>query len=92
VEFFQALFAPVEVKKYIHSLSELQDILGTINDSINTQRLLKEIPVSKTKTLVSREAVGIILGWNKQQLQRMNTEIKDALQLFYHTPLFWEAC
>ncbi|SFI65350.1 CYTH and CHAD domain-containing protein [Nitrosomonas sp. Nm34] len=92
VEFFQALFVPVEVKKYIHSLSELQDILGIINDSINTQRRLKEIPVSKTKTLVSREAVGIILGWNMQQLQRMNTEIKEALQLFYDTPLFWEAC
>ncbi|TYP90100.1 MULTISPECIES: CYTH and CHAD domain-containing protein [Nitrosomonas] len=91
VEFFQALFAPVEVKKYIQSLSGLQDILGSINDSINTQRLLKQIPGSKTKTLVSREATGIILGWNKQRLQRMNTEIKDALQLFYHAPLFWEA-
>lgn len=90
VEFFQTLFSPVEVRKYIHSLSGLQDILGAINDSINTQRLLKEIPVSKTKTLISREATGIILGWNKQQLQQKNTELKCALPPFFNAPHFWE--
>ncbi|SDX88313.1 CYTH and CHAD domain-containing protein [Nitrosomonas sp. Nm33] len=90
VEFFQTLFSPKEVRKYIHSLSGLQDALGAINDSINTQKLLKEIPASKTKTLISREATGIILGWNMQRLQRKNIELKDTLQLFYRTPLFWE--
>ncbi len=82
VEFFQALFTPVEIRKYIHSLSGLQDTLGAINDSINTEKLLKEIPISKTKTLVSREATGIILGWNKQRLQRMNAETKGCLATF----------
>lgn len=91
VEFFQTLFPYPEVKKYISSLSELQDILGAINDSANTPKLLKKIPISKTKSLEAREAVGIILGWNKQRSQQKNVDLKNALLFFDQTPHFWEA-
>jgi CHAD domain-containing protein len=90
MEFFQTLYSPEKVKKYIRSLSELQDILGAINDSANTQKLLEEIPSSKTKALMSREAIGIIVGWNRLHLEQKKEELKRTLLPFYDTPLFWE--
>ncbi|SDY79208.1 CYTH and CHAD domain-containing protein [Nitrosomonas sp. Nm58] len=90
MEFLQTLYSPEKVKKYIRSLSELQDILGAINDSANTQKLLEEIPSSKTKALMSREAIGIIVGWNRLHLEQKKAELKRTLLPFYDTPLFWE--
>lgn len=90
IEFFQTLYSPEKVKKYIHSLSELQDILGVINDSTNTQKLLEEIPTSRTKTLISREAIGIIVGWHRLHLEQKKAELKRTLLLFHDTSLFWE--
>jgi CHAD domain-containing protein len=90
MEFFQTLYSPEKVKKYIRSLSELQDILGAINDSANIQKLLEEIPSSKTKELMSREAIGIIVGWNRLHLEQKKAELKHTLLPFYDTPLFWE--
>lgn len=89
VEFFRTLYSSEVAKQYIRSLSELQDILGAINDSANAQKLLEEIPASKTKTLISREAMGIILGWNNQRLQQKKSELKYTLLPFFDTPLFW---
>lgn len=90
VEFFRTLFQQEEAKQYIRALSELQDILGIINDSIKTQELLTEIPIRKTRTSLLRETMGIILGWNAQRLQQKKEELKRVLLPFYNTPLFWQ--
>lgn len=90
VEFFRMLYQQETAKQYIHLLSELQDILGAINDSANTQQLLKEIQTSKTKTLIIREAIGIVLGWNGQRLRQNKEELMRVLLLFCDTPRFWE--
>lgn len=90
-EFFHSLYSQEEVKRYLHTLSVLQDILGAINDCTNITKLLAEIPATKTKTLMLREAIGIILGWNSQRSEQKKTELKCALLAFYDTPLFWKA-
>lgn len=89
VEFFHTLFQQEEAKQYIRALSELQDILGIINDSTKTQDLLAEISIGKTRTLLLQETVGIILGWNAQRLQQKKGELKRELLAFCNTPLFW---
>ncbi|CAE6483756.1 CYTH domain-containing protein [Nitrosomonas nitrosa] len=89
VDFLQTLYSPKAAKQYIKTLSTLQDILGALNDSTTINKLLGEIPKSKANTLTIREAIGIILGWNKQQIRQKKTELKHALPAFCNSLPFW---
>lgn len=90
VDFLQTLYSPKAAKQYIEALSTLQDILGALNDSITINKLLGEIHKSKANTLTTREAIGIILGWNKQQVRQKKTELKHALPAFCNSLPFWK--
>lgn len=79
VEFFQTFCTQEKAKKYLGLLATLENGLAAIHDSSCIQKLVTEIPTSKTKTLMVREAVGIILGWHSQRLQQKKAELKSSL-------------
>ena len=58
-EFFAGLYPQKETKRYIQSLSDLQEVLGVINDVAVIERLLGELPLKENQGgLKHRESSG----------------------------------
>jgi len=62
IEFFAGLYASDRPQHYVRWLTNLQDILGKINDLATMERLLGELPHFENDS-AEREARGIVLGW-----------------------------
>ena len=87
-EFFAGLFPRKETKRYILSLSMLQDILGAMNDSAITERLLSEVPIARDGN-DEYEAVGIIRGWGVSRALTRKLELNKAWKYFHSNGPFW---
>lgn len=87
-EFFAGIYSPRETKRYLRSLSVLQDILGTMSDTANAKRLLNEVVITGDEGS-QREAVGIVLGWSASLAALKNMELEQAWIRFNKTKPFW---
>lgn len=87
-EFFTGFYPDKETKRYIQSLSTLQDVLGTMNDTAIAERLLSEVPIAKDES-DQYEAAGIIRGWGVSRALIKKLELNNAWKHFNKNDPFW---
>ncbi len=87
-EFFAGFYSGRETRRYLRTLSVLQDILGAMNDTANAKRLLNEVAIAEDEGS-QQEAVGIVLGWSASLAALKNMELEQAWTYFNKTRPFW---
>ncbi len=87
-EFFTGLYPQKKMKRYIHSLSILQDILGAMNDAVISERLLSEVSIAKDES-DAHEAVGLVRGWGSSLALIRKLELNKAWACFHGSDPFW---
>ena len=74
-EFFQSLYPDKAIRAYLKNLSELQEILGHLNDVANIPRLIAKAVGDDAKLAILS---GYVMGWH---LHRLRNSIADAADL-----------
>lgn len=87
-EFFAGLYKDKKAKRYIKSLAALQEILGTINDTVVIERLLSEVPVAE-ESGGEHEGIGIVRGWAASQAVMKRLELGAAWEDLEKSDPFW---
>ena len=87
-EFFAGFYPSRETRRYLQTLSVLQDILGAMNDTANAKRLLSEVIIVGAKDS-QHEAVGMVLGWSASLALLKKLELERAWTRFIKTKRFW---
>lgn len=87
-EFFAGFYSGRETRRYLRTLSVLQDILGAMNDTANAKRLLNEVAIAEDEGS-QQEAVGMVLGWSASLAALKNLELERAWAHFNKTRPFW---
>ncbi len=87
-EFFAGLYPQKETKRYIQSLSDLQEVLGVINDVAVIERLLDELCLKENQG-DEHEAAGIIRGWSASMASVKKHDLNRAWTAFSKHSTFW---
>lgn len=87
-EFFAGLYPQKEARRYIQSLSRLQDVLGVMNDVVVVEKLLGELPFEENRD-GEREAAGIIRGWSASLALTKKQELSGTWEDFDKNHPFW---
>ncbi len=85
VEMFGSLFAETRTKDYLAALSELQDILGALNDIAVAHRLLDELD-----NAARRDIIALIRGWMAHDYAERIAGFGKAWKCFVAQKEFWE--
>ncbi|MDP2694716.1 MAG: CHAD domain-containing protein [Gallionella sp.] len=88
-EFFAALYDRQKTGSFLAALSEVQDVLGQINDVAVAHRLLDEL-AALPELSVHQEAVALAKGWIAHGLTRQLTALRRAIQNFNKQRTFWK--
>ncbi|SEN06334.1 Inorganic triphosphatase YgiF, contains CYTH and CHAD domains [Nitrosospira multiformis] len=89
-EFFSDLYRRKKVKRYIKSLTVLQETLGAVIDTSVTERLLNEVGVEgRGENGSTCEARGIVLGWIGQRGLTKRSELDEVWGEFEKKEVFW---
>jgi len=83
-EMFGGLYAGAKTKDYVAALSELQDILGTLNDIAVAHRLLNELD-----NAARRDTIALIRGWMEHDYAERVAEFGKAWKRFMAQKRFW---
>ncbi len=86
-EFFLPL-APKKARHYVRALSELQDLLGRLNDSAVAWRLLDTLG-AETSSPAYQQAVGYIRGWSAAEAERCRNQLAEAWKQFMKSQPWW---
>ena len=87
-EFFAGLTRGKAPKRYVQSLSRLQDVLGELNDQVVAERLLAQVGGAGSKA--RERAGGVIVGWNTGRSRARMAEMARAWKHFRDCRIFWE--
>lgn len=83
-EMFGSLFDETKARDYVATLSELQDILGTLNDIAVAHRLLDELD-----NAARHDTVALIRGWMEHDYAERVAELGKAWKRFSAQKGFW---
>lgn len=86
-EFFAPLFPGKRTKRFLATLSDLQDDLGALND-------IAAAATSLTGAGAGRDfenAAGIIVGWHEARADRLLADALKHWRAYLHAPRFWQA-
>ena len=87
-EFFSALYSKGEVREYLTTLADLQELLGGLNDAATVERLLE--PVRESDGAGQwLEAPGLLRGWAACSSRARLDQIGDAWRRFHDGKAFW---
>ncbi len=84
VEMFGSLYPDTRAKDYVAALTELQDILGTLNDIAVAHRLLDELD-----NAARRDIIALIRGWMAHDYAERIAEFGKAWKRFQVQKTFW---
>jgi len=87
-EFFAALYGRQKTGSFLAALSEVQDVLGQINDVAVAHRLLDEL-AALPELAAHQEAIVLAKGWIAHGLSRQFTALRKTIQRFNKQPAFW---
>jgi inorganic triphosphatase YgiF len=88
-EFFVSLYGKHKSREYLRALSEVQEVLGQINDDVVAQRLLDGL--SSTPELAGlQQTVALARGWLAHDQSTRYSVLNDGLRLFYKQQRYWE--
>ncbi len=82
-EFFSGFYGGKQARSFLSALSEVQDVLGRINDVAVAQRLLDGLAAHV-------EALDLARGWIAHELSRDLDALPGILRRFGKQPAFWE--
>ncbi|MDD2914836.1 MAG: CHAD domain-containing protein [Gallionella sp.] len=88
-EFFSDLYGRKKTGAFLAALSEVQEVLGQINDVAVAHRLLEELAALPDLSR-HQEAVVLAKGWIAHGLSHQFTALRKAVQRFNKQPAFWE--
>jgi CHAD domain-containing protein len=86
-EFFLPM-APKRARNYIRALSELQDLLGSLNDNAVAWRLLDTLGAEAASPSY-QQAVGYVRGWSAAESERCRNGLPEAWKQFIKTQPWW---
>ena len=87
-EFFAGLYGKRQARSFLAALSEVQDVLGQINDVAVAHRLLDEL-AALPELAAHQEAIVLAKGWIAHGLSRQFTALRKTIQRFNKQPAFW---
>lgn len=87
-DFFAGLYEGGLVREARRRLSDLQDILGTINDAATVTNLMTQGFDGEGGMHVP-EAKGILLGWSRGRAETLKRELESAWTSFRAAGKFW---
>ena len=87
-EFFAILYFEQKTRPYVAALSEVQDVLGQINDIAVAHRLLDGLAADDA-LVAHQEAVVLARGWIAHDLSGQLTPLRKTIQYFNKQPVFW---
>jgi len=85
-ELFAALYG--RQRSYVAALSEVQEVLGQINDVMTARRLLDEL-ASLPDLIAHREAAALVQGWIAHDMTHQFAALGKAQRRFNKQPAFW---
>lgn len=88
-EFFAGLYGKQKSRSFLASLSEVQEVLGQINDVAVAHRLLDESAADHVLS-AHQEAISLAKGWIAHDLSRQFTALHKTMQRFAKQHPFWE--
>jgi inorganic triphosphatase YgiF len=88
-DFFSGLYDKQKTKSFLAALSEVQEVLGQINDVAVTHRLLDELAASQDLS-VHQEVFALAKGWIAHDLSHQFTALRKAILRFAREQPFWE--
>jgi CHAD domain-containing protein len=86
-EFFLPLW-PNKARNYVRALSELQDLLGRMNDNAIAWRLLDTLGAEEPSPAF-QQAVGYVRGWSAAEAERCRNQLPEAWKQFMRTKPWW---
>lgn len=84
IEMFGSLFSDPKSVAYVNGLSELQDILGTLNDIAVAHRLLNELD-----NAARHDTLALIRGWMEHDYAERVAEFDKAWKRYVTLKGFW---
>ncbi len=88
-EFFAALYDRQKTRPFLAALSEVQEVLGQINDVAVAHRLLDEL-AALPELSAHREAVILAKGWIAHGLAHQFTALRKTARRFARQGEFWD--
>ncbi|MEO8040076.1 MAG: CHAD domain-containing protein [Betaproteobacteria bacterium] len=86
IEFLQALHPRKAVRTFLDQATELQDILGHLNDATVTAALLGQLPLADGD---AREAAGLVRGWTAARSREGVARLDRAWAQFKAAKPYW---
>jgi triphosphatase len=87
-EFFGSLWPGRRMQKYLSSLKDLQQALGTYHDTTTAMNLLTGLPVKKSDDITP--AIERIDDWLSNELQKLHEEVVTLWGRFRKKKPFWK--
>lgn len=87
-EFFAGLYDRKQAGAFLAALSEVQDVLGQINDVAVAHRLLDELAEAPALP-AHQEAIGLAKGWIAHNLTHQYAALRKSIRRFRKQPAFW---
>jgi triphosphatase len=88
-EFFAALYDKQKARPFLAALSDVQEVLGQINDVAVAHRLLDGL-AADAALAGHQEAVVLTKGWIAHDLSGQLTALRKSMQNFDKQPVFWK--
>jgi CHAD domain-containing protein len=93
-EAFNSLFKPKATKKYIASLTAIQDSLGSLNDAFVSRQLLSALAqrLMVDRGMAAADAnllQGLVLGWQTARIDRDLSGFEGVWKNFAEEKRFW---
>ena len=86
-EFFSPLYEKKELRAYLAALTDLQKLLGAVNDAATAQRLIAELRPRRADQ--SQEALGTLRGWCAAIAHAPLAEFPKMWKRFEDSKRFW---
>jgi CHAD domain-containing protein len=92
-EFYGPLYKKKTVKRYLGRLRRLQDMLGALNDVAQVRAVLSRLTAEESAaTHVQADlffAAGLVNGWHRARVERMNKKAMRNWEKFKRLEPFW---
>ncbi|HXU94244.1 MAG TPA: CHAD domain-containing protein [Gallionella sp.] len=87
-EFFAGLYDKQQTKSFLAALSEVQDVLGQINDVAVAHRLLDELAEAPALS-AHQDAIGVVRDWIARSQPHQYAALRKSIRRFRKQPAFW---
>jgi triphosphatase len=91
-DFFRSLYRKKREKRYIHSLAQLQNSLGNMNDIVMANHLFERLSAAREDQRASNRlstAIGIVAGWHTHNASSSEHEAEANWREFSSCNPFW---